>query len=194
VTAIPGSKHPSIIEDSSQVPVARASELSNKLARLSKPDLIILRRIYDSPDDQKAHKVITKALLTEYSLQELRVALAVLDGVHELPLAEEPLGFTNAKPWKPHKVTTPLPPQRIKTPSDDTPSLPSVKTTKEISTILTSMAMDDFQWLLKHYSTPHDLRSRLIIIKHRLYHYRWEEVSATLAALQRTLPREDTHR
>ena len=188
---MPGSKHSPIIEDSSQVPVTRASELSNKLARLSKPDLILLRRIYDSPDDQKAHEVITKALLTEYSIQELRVALAALDGVHELPLGEKPLGFTNAKPWRPHKVTAPLPPQRIKTPIDDSPSMPSVKATREISTILTSMAMDDFQWLLKHYSTHHDLRSRLIIIKHRLYQYRWEDVAATLAALQRTIPRND---
>lgn len=189
---MPGSKHPPIIEDSSQVPVTRASELSNKLARLSKPELTLLRRIYISPDDQKAKEVIAKALLSEYSIHELRVALAALDGVHELPLSEEPLGYAKVKPWKPHAATTPLPPLRIKTPSDDTPSLPSVKATKEISSILTSMAMDDFQWLLKHYATPHDLRSRLIVIKHRLYHYRWEDVAATLAALQRTLPRDDT--
>ena len=189
---MPGSKRPQIIEDSAQVPVTRASELSNKLAKLSKSDLVLLRRIYDSPDDEQAHKVLTKSHLTEYSIHELRVALAALDGVHELPLSEEPLGFANAKPWKPHKTTSPLPPQRIKTPWDDTPSLPSVKATNEISSILTSMAMDDFQWLLKHYATPRDLRSRLIIIKHQLYQYRWEDVAATLAALQRTLPTEDT--
>jgi hypothetical protein len=186
-----GSKRPPVIEDSSQVPVTRASELSNKLARLSKPDLVLLRRIYDSPDDQQVREVMKKELLTEYSILELRVALAALDGVHELPLSEEPLGYTNAKPWKPHKITSPLPPKRIKTPTDDTPSLPSVKATREISSILASMAMDDFQWLIKHYATPHDLRSRLIIVKHRLYNYRWEDVAATLAALQRTLPPDE---
>lgn len=189
---MPESKRPPIIEDSSQVPVTRTSELSNKLACLSKPDLILLRRIYDSPDDQQAREIMVKSLLTEYSIHELRVALAALDGVHELPLGEEPLGYANAKPWTPHRSTTPLPPQRIKTPSDDTPTLPSVKATREISTILTGMAMDDFQWLLKHYTAPHDLRSRLLIVKHRLYKYRWEDVAATLAALQRTLPLEDT--
>jgi hypothetical protein len=188
---MPGSKHPSIIEDSSQVPVTRASELSNKLATLSKSDLVLLRRIYHSPDDKQAREVMTKALLTEYSIHELRVALAALDGVHELPLNEKPLGYANAKPWTPPKATASLPPQRIKTPRDDAPALPSVKATREISIILTSMAMDDFQWLLKHYASPRDLRSRLIIIKHRLYQYRWGDVTATLAALQRTLPHDE---
>ena len=189
---MPGSKQPPIIEDSSQVPVTRASELSNKLASLSKSDLILLRRIYNSPEDHKAQQVMTKAQLMEYSINELRVALAALDGVHELPLSEEPLGYATAKPWSPKDTTTPLPPRRIKTLRDDVSSLPSVKATQEISTILTSMAMDDFQWLLKHYTDADDLRSRLIIIKHRLYRYRWKDVTATLAALQRTLPPDDT--
>ena len=189
---MPGSKQPPIIEDSSQIPVTRASELSNKLASLSKSDLILLMRIYNSPDDQQAQQVVTQAQLTDYSLHELRVALAALDGAHELPLSEEPLGYATAKPWAPRETTIPLPPRRIKTPRDEALSLPSVKATREISSILTSMSMDDFQWLLKHYSTSHDLRSRLIIIKHRLYQYRWKDVAATLAALQRTLPHDTT--
>ncbi|MFX0168658.1 MAG: hypothetical protein ACFE89_04780 [Candidatus Hodarchaeota archaeon] len=189
---MPGSKHPPAIEDSAQVLVIRASELSNKLAKLPKTELMLLKRIYETPNDEQAQKVINKAFLTEYSIHELRVALAALDGVHELPLSECPIGYANAKPWKPQKNTSPLPPQRIKSPSSEAPPLPSAKATMEISTILTSMAMDDFQWLLKNFGTPRDLRSRLIIIKHRLYQYRWEDVAATLAALQRTLPSDES--
>ena len=185
-------KHSDIFEDTEQIPVQRTRELSNRLASLPKTDLVLLRRIYDVPNDVEAKKVISAALLDEYSIQELRLALAVLDGVHELPLAEKPLGFEHAKPWKPIEDTTPLPPKRFFAPSDESPSLPSAKTAQEISAILTSIPMDDFQWLLKHYNDIHDLRSRLIIVKNRLYRYNWEDVSATIAALKGTLPQEET--
>ena len=171
-----------------QVPVNRTRELSNKLALLSKTDLVLLRRIYDTPNDKKAKEVISSALLDEYSTQELRLALAALDGVHRLPLSEKPLGFENAKPWKPDLETTTLPPKRLSTPSDESPSLPSAKAAQEISDILISIPLDDFHWLVKHYNDMHDLRSRLIIIKNRLYRYQWEDVAATIAALRRTLP------
>ncbi|MFX1404339.1 MAG: hypothetical protein ACFE9D_07700 [Promethearchaeota archaeon] len=185
-------KHPDIIEDTEQVPVERTRELSNRLASLPKTDLVLLRRIYDVPNDVEAKKVISAALLDEYSIQELRLALAALDGVHELPLAEKPLGFENAKAWKPPKNAPPLPPKRFLAPTDESPSLPSAKTAQEISGILTSIPMDDFQWLLKHYNDIQDLRSRLIIIKNRLYRYQWEDVAATIAALKRTIPQEET--
>ena len=86
-------KRPKIIEDTTLVPVKRTRDLSNKLALLPKADLVFLRRIYDTPDDAKAQAIISQALLDEYSLHELRLALAALDGVHELPLSEKPLGF-----------------------------------------------------------------------------------------------------
>jgi hypothetical protein len=182
------AKRLTVIEESPQVPVNRARELSNKLSLLPKNDLILLRRIYDSPEDNEAQEIISKAVLDDYSIQELRVALAMLDGVHKLPLSEKPLGFENIKPWHPVQDPTPLPPQRIITPSNDTPSLPSAKTAQEISDILVSIPYEDFKWLIKHFGKPQDLRSRLIIIKNRLYHFKWEDVAATIAALQRTLP------
>lgn len=186
------AKRFTLFEDSTQVPVKRARELSNKLALLPKKDLVLLRRIYDSPNDNEAQDIITKAVLDDYSIQELRVALAMLDGVHELPLGEKPLGFENIKTWHPVKDLTPLPPQRIITPSNEYPPLPSAKTAQEISDILVSIPYDDFQWLLKHFGKPQDLRSRLIIIKNRLYRFKWEDVAATIAALQRTLPHSES--
>jgi hypothetical protein len=184
-------KEPDYVENTVQVPVRRTRELSNKLASLPKADLVLLRRIYDTPNDEEAKKIISSALLDDYSLQELRLALAALDGVHELPLAEKPLGYENAKPWKPTKDTMPLPPQRLLSPSDEAPPLPSAKAAQEISDILTSIPLDDFKWLLRHYNDIQDLRSRLIIIKNRLYRYSWEDVAATIAALKRTLPESE---
>ena len=143
---------------------------------------------YDTPDDPKAQTIISQVLLDEYSLQELRLALAALDGVHELPLSEKPLGYENVKPWRPPVEQPPLPPQRIFTPTDETPALPSAKATQEISGILTSMPASDFQWLLAHAGDPQDFRSRLLMVKYRLFKFNWEDVTATLAALQRTIP------
>jgi hypothetical protein len=181
-------KRPKIIEDTTLVPVKRTRDLSNRLALLPKADLVFLRRIYKTPDDPKAQDVITQALLDEYSLQELRLALAALDGVHELPLSEKPLGYENVKPWRPPVEQPPLPPQRVFTPTEEAPALPSAKATREISDILTSMPTKDFQWLLEHAGDPQDLRSRLLIVKNRLFKYNWGDVTATLAALQRTIP------
>jgi hypothetical protein len=185
-------KKPDILEDTMEVPVNRTRELSNKLALLPKTDLILLRRIYEQPNDAEAKKTISSALLDEYTIQELRLALAALDGVHKLPLSEKPLGYENAKTWKPSVDTTPLPPQRLLSPTNESPSLPSAKAAKEISDILIEMPLDDFQWLLNHYYDIHDLRSRLIIIKNRLYQYQREDVSATIAALRRTLPEDNS--
>lgn len=181
-------KRPKIIEDTTLVPVKRTRDLSNKLATLPKNDLVLLRRIYDAPDDPKAQSVISQALLDEYSLQELRLALAALDGVHELPLSEKPIGYKNVKPWRPPVEQPPLPPQRVFTPTDEAPALPSAKAAQKISEILTSMPASDFQWLLEHARDPQDLRSRLLMVKYRLFKFNWEDVTATLAALQRTIP------
>jgi hypothetical protein len=186
------AEHDGFIEDTMQVPVNRTRDLSNKLALLPKTDLVLLRRIYQTPNDAEAKKIIASALLDEYSIQELRLALAALDGVHKLPLSEKPLGYEKAKPWKPTKDLDLLPPQRLLSPSDESPALPSAKASQEISDILISLPLDDFQWLMKHYNDIHDLRSRLIIIKNRLYHYQWEDVAATIAALRRTLPDEES--
>ncbi len=186
------SKEPKFIEDIIEVPVNRTRQLSNKLAVLPESDLVLLRRIYDSPNDAEAKQLISSALLDEYSIHELRLALAALDGVHKLPLCEKPLGFENAKPWKPKQETNSLPPPRLLASTDEAPQLPSVKATQEISDILTSIPMNDFQWLLNHYNDLHDLRSRLIIIKNQLYRYPWEAVSATIAALRRTLLEDES--
>ncbi len=176
-----------IIEDSFQITVNRTSKLSNKLALLPKNDLVLLRRIYNHPKDAKARDVIRKALLDEFSIQELKIALAALGGTHELPLSEKPLGFETIKTWQPRNEEQILPPQRVQTPNSESPPLPSAKAAQEISAILTSMSSDDFQWLLEHFGKPHDLRSRLIVVKHRLYRFNWQDVAATLATLQRTL-------
>jgi hypothetical protein len=172
--------------------VNRTRELSNKLALLSKTDLVLLRRIYHTPNDEEAKHIITTALHDEYSIQELKLALAALDGVHKLPLSEKTLGFENAKAWKPTKETAPLPPKRTISPPEESPPLPSAKAAQEISDILIRIPLEDFQWLLNHYNDTHDLRSRLIIIKNKLYQYQWEDIAATLAALRRTLPESES--
>lgn len=187
---MPVAKKSIVIEDTAKILATRAKNLSNTLSALSQDDLRILRRIWKKPDDKEAHKIFDKAVREEYTLQELRVALAVLDGVNELPLGERPIGFDDAQVWQPKKRKIILPPAKISTPTNETPPLPSVKAARTIADILIAMPLEDFKWLAKHVGDPQDLRSRLIIIHNKLYSFQWEDVAATIAALHRTLPSE----
>jgi hypothetical protein len=133
---------------------------------------------------------LADAVLAEYSQQELRVALAMLEGVHQLPLIENPLGHaaTRTCPTSPTKI--PLPSTKVTPPVDESPPMPSVQAASAIAEQLRTVPPDDLLWLAKHGSNPKDLRSRLIIIRNRLYRYRWTDLAAAIATLKGSLPRE----
>jgi hypothetical protein len=179
-----------VFEEPPEVLVKRAAELCNKLAALSTNDLRVLRRVWETGPLKGAEKVLADAVLAEYSQQELRVALAMLEGVHQLPLVEKPLGHDTARisPASPAKM--PLPPPKAYLPIDESPPMPSVQAASEIAEQLRAMSPDDLLWLAKHGSNPKDLRSRLLIIRNRLYRYRWPDVAAGIATLKGALPRE----
>jgi hypothetical protein len=177
-------------EEPSGVLVKRAAELSNKLAALSPKDLRALRRIWETGPLKGSEKVLADAVLADYSQQELRVALAMLEGVHQLPLAEKPLGHDATKTWSASPLRTPLPPTRADVPVDESPPMPSVQAASQIAEQLRAMSPEDLLWLARHGSNPKDVRSRLIIIRNRLYRYQWADVAAAIATLKGSLPRE----
>jgi hypothetical protein len=177
-------------EEPSGVLVKRAAELSNKLATLSPKDLRALRRIWETGPLRGSEKVLADAVLAEYSQQELRVALAMLEGVHQLPLTEKPLGHDATKVWSWSPSKVPLPPTKVDSPVDESPSMPSVQAAAQVVEQLRGMSPDDLLWLARHGSNPKDVRSRLIIIRNRLYRYQWTDVAAAIATLKGSLPRE----
>jgi hypothetical protein len=178
-------------EEPSEVLVKRAAELCNKLATLPVADLRVLRRIWETSPLKGAEKVLADALLAEYSQQELRVALAMLDGVHQLPLVEKPLGHDATRTWPTSpSAKMPLPSPKATPPIDESPPTPSVQAASAIAEQLRAMPPDDLLWLAKHGTNPKDLRSRLIIIRNRLYRYRWTDLAAAIATLKGSLPRE----
>lgn len=179
-------------EEPSGVLVKRAAELCNKLATLSVENLRVLRRIWEIGPLKGAEKVLADAVLAEYSQQELRVSLAMLDGVHQLPLVEKPLGHDATRTWPTSSSKMSLPPTKVAGPVDESPPMPSVQAASEIAEQLRAMSPDDLLWLAKHGDNPKDLRSRLVIIRNRLYRYRWTDLAAAIATLKGSLPRERT--
>jgi hypothetical protein len=177
-------------EEPPEVLVKRAAELCNKLARLSAEDLRVLRRIWETAPLKGAEKVLADAVLAEYSQQELRVALAMLGGVHQLPLVEKPLGHDVTATWPTLSAKLPLPSMKVTQPVDESPPMPSVQAASAIAEQLRALSPDDLLWLAKHGSNSKDLRSRLIIIRNRLYRYRWTDLAAAIATLKGSLPRE----
>jgi hypothetical protein len=177
-------------EEPPEVLVKRAAELCNKLATLSAGDLRMLRRIWETGPLKGAEKVLADAVLADYSQQELRVALAMLDGVHQLPLVENPLGHDVTRTWPTSPAKMPLPFAKVTPLVDESPPMPSVQAASAIAEQLRAIPPDDLLWLAKHGNNPKDLRSRLIIIRNRLYRYRWTDLAAAIATLKGSLPRE----
>jgi hypothetical protein len=177
-------------EEPPEVLVKRAAELCNKLATLSAGDLRMLRRIWETGPLKGAEKVLADAVLADYSQQELRVALAMLEGVHQLPLVEKPLGHDVTRTWPASSAKTPLPFTKLTAPIDESPPMPSVQAASAIAEQLRAIPPDDLLWLARHGNNPKDLRSRLIIIRNRLYRYRWTDLAAAIATLKGSLPRE----
>jgi hypothetical protein len=173
-------------EDS--VSVTRARELSDKLGKLSAEELQKLRRSWESKDHETMKEILASASIEDYNLQELKVALAMLDGVHQLPLVDKPLGHESAQIWQPKSEEAPLPPTTVITPHFENPAKLSVSTAREIADLLAEMPRDDFLWLADHLADSQDKRSRLLIIRHKLFRYRIEDVAAGIAVLRGTLP------
>ena len=177
-------------EEPPEVLVKRAAELCNKLAKLSAEDLRVLRRIWEMGPLKGAERVLAGAVLADYSQQELRVALAMLGGVHQLPLVEKPLGHDVTRTWPTSSAKMPLPSIKVTPPFDESPPMPSVQAASAIAEQLRAIPPDDLLWLAKHGNDSKDLRSRLIIIRNRLYRYRWTDLAAAIATLKGSLPRE----
>ncbi|MFX1562293.1 MAG: hypothetical protein ACFFDP_03185 [Promethearchaeota archaeon] len=178
----------SIIEPEDSISVTYAKQLSDKLAKLSAADLQLLRRYLESNDLEKMNEILTKVSIKDFNPQDLKVALAMLDGVHRLPLVDKPLGYDSTQIWEPKLQEEPLPPHTVITPPSESPAKLSVTIASEIADLLAEIPRADLLWLADHLTDSHDKRSRLLFINYQLYRYRLEDVAAGIAALRRTLP------
>jgi hypothetical protein len=180
--------------------VHRAKELSDQLANLRSDDLRLLRRFIRDPKEPGIQQILAKPVLAEYTIQELQVALAMLQGVGELPPTQQlpPAGTVQlGAPLRPTKRTISAEFSFI---SDHNWQMPS-RLSPEIAQRLEKMPEDEFLWLAQHIKYPTDARSRFIMIRYHLYRFRREDLASTIATLirlkrrgHRTIKKERTKR
>ncbi len=181
---MPEDEDPVIFETAPHVPVSRAKELSNKLAKLSEGEIQFLRQHGQKPGHEAVQRLLIKAGVKQYTLKELNTALALLAGVHKLPISEKAMDASPPELLTSPDRFVPLPPARISSPRDEAPRPPSVKVAREIAEILTSLPSEDFDWLSKNLGSPKNPRSLFIIIRYHLYRYDWHDITAVIAALK----------
>lgn len=170
---------------SKRIRVHRAQQLSDKLSSLSEDDLRLLKRFSEDPDQPGLSQIIAQPIIDEYTIQELRVAMAMLSGVGALPPADNLLGTDRVRRWEQMKFEEPLPPARLPFLEDENVPIASAKITPEIAETLSAMPQDAFDWLASHIGNPVDPRSKFIMIRYHLYRYRREDIAATIATLVR---------
>ena len=168
---------------SKRVKVHRARILSDKLSTLKQDELRLLRKFSRDPKEPGIQQILAKPIMAEYTIQELRVAFAMLSGAAGAP-APDPLsapgtvqmGHTSHDPFL-EKIGLSL------ISNQNTP-LPS-RYSPEIAIKLQSMDDDELLHLTRNIGNPNDPRSRFIMIRYHLYQYRLEDIASTLATLLR---------
>ncbi|MFX1577505.1 MAG: hypothetical protein ACFFCF_10065 [Promethearchaeota archaeon] len=173
---------------SKRVKVHRAKTLSDELSALSSDELRLLRRFSKDPKEPGIQQILAKPLMEHYTIQELRVAFAMLSGAAGTPSPDPlsapgtvQLGQTSHDHFT-EKTTLSLI-------SDRNVPLPS-RYSPEIASKLQSMDDEELLHLTRNISNPSDPRSRFLIIRYHLYKYRPEDIASTLATLLR-LRRQD---
>ena len=168
---------------SKRVKVHRARALSDKLSGLSSDELRLLRKFSKYPKEPGIQQILAKPIMAQYTIQELRVAFAMLSGAASAP--------------PPDPLSAPGTVQLGKTTHDQfstTPTLSMISNQNtplssryypEIATKLQSMSDDELLHLARNVGNPSDPRSRFLIIRYHLYSYRPEDVASTLATLLR---------
>ncbi|MHA2405707.1 MAG: hypothetical protein ACXACH_03025 [Candidatus Hermodarchaeia archaeon] len=168
---------------SKRVKVHRARILSDKLSTLKQDELRLLRKFSRDPREPGIQQILAKPIIAEYTIQELRVAFAMLSGTAGGP-APDPLstagtvqmGHTSQDPFFERTSLSLISNQNTPLPSRYTP---------EIATKLQTMDDEELLHLTRNIGNPSDPRSRFLLIRYHLYQYRVEDIASTLATLLR---------
>ncbi len=168
---------------SKRVKVHRARALSDKIAGLSNDELRLLRKFSKDPKEPGIQQILAKPLMDEYTIQELRVAFAMLSGAAGTP-PPAPLSVpgTVQLGQSPHDLLASK--TTLSLISNQNTPLPS-RYSPAIATKLQSMSDDELLHLARNIGNPSDPRSRFLMIRHHLYQYRPEDVASTMATLLR---------
>jgi hypothetical protein len=169
---------------SKRVKVNRARELSDKLSSLPNEELRLLRRFIKDPKEPGIQQILAKPVLTEFSIQELRVALSILSGLGEVPLpdASVPAGTVHIRGTSLHPKIGSVPTvSLIENQNSQSPHQLNPQIAQRLSTI----PDEDFLYLADHITNPTDPRSRFLMIRYHLYRYSHEELATNIASLLR---------
>ncbi len=173
---------------SKRVKVNRAKTLSDQLSSLSADELRLLRKFSRDPKEPGIQQILAKPIIAKYTIQELRVAFAMLSGTTGAPQPDPfsapgtvQLGYTT------HDRS--LTKTNLSMISNHNIPLPS-RYSAEIANKLQSMSDDELLHLARHVGNPNDPRSRFLIIRYHLYHYRREDIASTMATLLRLRRKE----
>lgn len=169
---------------SKRVKVQRAKQLSNRLESLPTDELRLLKRFVNEPREPGIQQILAKPILAEYTIQELRVALAILSGVAEFSPTELYAEAGKVQYGSSLSGFRPLPTKELSLIDDQNLQTPS-RLNHEIARQLSLMPEDAFLWLTQHISDPDDPRSRFIMIRYHLYRYRHKDLASTIATLIR---------
>jgi hypothetical protein len=168
---------------SKRVKVHRARILSDKLSTLKQDELRLLRKFSKDPKEPGIQQILAKPIIAEYTIQELRVAFAMLSGAAGGP-APDPLSTAGTVQMGQTTQDPFLESTSLSLISNQNTPLPS-RYTPEIATKLQSMDDEELLHLTRNIGNPNDPRSRFLMIRYHLYQYRLEDIASTLATLLR---------
>ena len=168
---------------SKRVKVHRARTLSDQLSTLSSDELRLLRKFSKDPKEPGIQQILAKPIMAEYSIQELRVAFAMLSGAAGTP-PPDPLSAPGTV-----QIGQPLHDQAslrtsLSMISNHNIPLPS-RYSPEIANKLQSMDDEELLHLARNIGNPNDPRSRFLLIRYHLYQYPLEDIASTMASLLR---------
>lgn len=167
---------------SKRVKVSRARILSDKLSALGTDELRLLRKFSKDPKEPGIQQILAKPIMAHYTIQELRVAFAMLSGAGSA-LSPEPLSVPGTVQLG-HQTHEHSSSTLFSMISNQNTPLPS-RYSPEIAKTLQSMSDDELLHLAQHVGNPNDPRSRFLIIRYHLYKYRPEDIASTMATLLR---------
>ncbi|MFX1318893.1 MAG: hypothetical protein ACFE9D_07695 [Promethearchaeota archaeon] len=171
-----------------RVKVHRARTLSDQLSSLSTDELRLLRKYTKDPKEPGIQQILAKPVLAEYTIQELRVALAMLSGAASAPapdLLSTPGTVQMGHPFHDHIRSR----TNLSLIANQNIPLPS-RYSPEIANKLQAMSDEELLHLAQHVGNPSDPRSRFLIIRYHLYKYRPEDIASTMATLLRLRRKE----
>ncbi|MFX1509320.1 MAG: hypothetical protein ACFFBR_03345 [Promethearchaeota archaeon] len=176
---------------SKRVKVSRARILSDKLSSLGTEELRLLRRFSKDPKEPGIQQILAKPIIARYTIQELRVAFAMLSGTASAP-SPDPLSIPGTVQLG-HRMFEHSSQTTLSMISNQNTPLPS-RYSPEIAKLLQSMSDEELLHLAHNVGNPSDPRSRFLIIRYHLYKFPPKDIALTLATLLRLRRQESRPR